>query len=346
MDKAYINDMIVSAYEISQDYKMEKFVRTLSKNKKILCVDPDCKNPVLRYCHGDKKGAYFAHLVNTDCDYFTFDKNDNMLFKELRIKLFNHFSSLGYKVKMEHKILKNHYSPIFCMKENETFVIEMGDSKTTKSYIERILNEYSLKSIPVKWIVVGEQLLNLKENEISFLKRYLLNESKNKDFILFDGNKIIQYRMYKIDYQTCCNKEIYSEKDNIQALCVVDGELCIKDYDCRFALWKKQRDSEILQKIANDKALKERQEKHKIVQKPSVQVEVKESITYQNNQPEITETQASDYITSFFTCTECGKKADSKNFFMTQGSTGICYNCYRDPEKYKKFINNILSKNK
>ncbi len=76
MDKAIINNKIVSAYEISLDYESEKLVRAYSRNKKILCVDSCCKNPVLRYCHGDKKAAYFAHLTNTECDYDKFDKND------------------------------------------------------------------------------------------------------------------------------------------------------------------------------------------------------------------------------------------------------------------------------
>lgn len=55
MDKAIIDNKIVSAYEISLDYELEKNVRKYSRSKKILCVDSCCENPVLRYCHGDKR---------------------------------------------------------------------------------------------------------------------------------------------------------------------------------------------------------------------------------------------------------------------------------------------------
>lgn len=81
MDKALLNKRVVSAYEISLNYQEEKAIRISSRNKYLKCVDPHCKNPILRYCHGDKKQAYFAHLTNTDCDYDRFDK---MITKFLR----------------------------------------------------------------------------------------------------------------------------------------------------------------------------------------------------------------------------------------------------------------------
>lgn len=93
--------------------------------------------------------------------------------------------------------MDHHYSPLLCSNGNGSFVIEMGDSKTTLGYVEKLLKEYSLKDIDVKWIVLGEEMLLFKENGVSFLKRYLLNESKNNDFILVDKDKIIQYRLDK-----------------------------------------------------------------------------------------------------------------------------------------------------
>ena len=353
MDKAFLNEVIVSTYEISLDYELEKVVRAHSRNKRISCVDPHFKNPVLRYCHGDKKEAYFAHLANTDCDYCRFDKNDTPPFRELRIKLFHHFSSLGYKVETEYKLLERHYSPVFCSKENESFVIEMGDSKTTMGYVERILQEYSSKRMPVKWLVVGEQNLLLKENGVSFLKRFLLNESKNNDFILVDGNEIIQYRLDKKNYPLSDYQEIYFEKADFQDLCVVDGGLSIKGFDSKFALWQNQKEITISQELARRQALREEQERQAIIRrqaeqerlaairKQTEQERLAQSTTHQKTQTAITEKHIPDaprvtYGTRIYTCTGCGKKAGNDEFYMTQGNTGTCWECLYGPEKYKE----------
>ena len=94
----------------------------------------------------------------------------------------------------------------------------------------------------------------------------------------------------------------------------------------------------------NDKALTEEQKKHIFVQKATEQEEFTESVTYQKKHPEITEKQLPDYQTSTFTCTECGKIAGHKEFYMTQGETGICNDCIHDPEILKKIIENMRSK--
>ena len=233
MDKASLNNEVVSAYEISQNYHKEKSVRIDSKNKRIKCIDPDCKSPILRYCHGDKKGAYFAHLSNTECDYEQFDKNDDQILKQLRIRLYLHFSYMGYSVKTEYKLLDHHYSPLYCSKDGESFVIEMGTSKTTIGYVEKMVKEYSSKEIPVKWLVVGEETFFEREDELSFLKRYLLNESKNKDFILVHKDEIVQSRFDK-QIKELGGSGIYRETAKIEDLQVVDGELCINGYNSRF----------------------------------------------------------------------------------------------------------------
>lgn len=333
MDKAILNNTIVSAYEISLDYDREKVVRKYSRNKKILCVDPDCKNPILRYCHGDRKAAYFAHLANTECDYDKFDRNDNVLFKELRIKLFDHFTSLGYKVKMECKLLRHHYSPIYCSKGNDSFVIEMGDSKTTMGYVEKILKEYLCKNVSVKWLVVGEETLFLKENGVSFLKRFLLNESKNNDFILVDGNKIIQYRLDKKNYKINEFPEIYREKAELRDLCLDDGELAINGFNSRFVVWQKTKETEIAQEI------KRREDQERALHgKQALEEHLVQFINQQKNQSMAkVKYTSNDFPTAtIYTCTECGKKAGESEFYMMQGNMGTCWECHYGPERYQE----------
>ena len=348
MDKAIIDNKIVSAYEISLDYELEKAVRKYSRNKKILCIDSHCENPVLRYCHGDKKAAYFAHLTNTECDYDKFDKNDSATLKELRIKLFNHFTALGYKVETECKLLKHHYSPVFCSKENESFVIEMGDSRTTMGHVEKLQREYALKQIPIKWLVVDEETLFLRENGVSFLKRFLLNESKNNDFILVDGNEIIQYRLDKKVYKLDRYSEIYKEKAMLKDLCVVNGEFSINGFDSRFLDWQNKKEVAIEEELKRREELrkerekqelkrKEEQEKQELIRKQLEKERAERTINAQTN---IVQKQTREYASTYtygtkiYTCTQCGKKAGDAQFYMTQGNTGTCWECHYGPERY------------
>lgn len=345
MDKALLNERVVTAYEISLNYQEEKAIRISSRNKYLKCVDPHCKNPILRYCHGDKKQAYFAHLTNTDCDYDRFEKNDNEIFKELRISLSRQFLDLGYKVETEVKILDHHYSPLLCSNGNGSFVIEMGDSKTTLGYVEKLLKEYSLKDIDVKWIVLGEEMLLFKENGVSFLKRYLLNESKNNDFILVDKDKIIQYRLDKKKYQLNIGQEIYKEKADLKDLCVLDGELSIKGYNSRFIEWQNQKETEIAQTLLKGKERQELAEKHERERKARAEIQRSNQIIIENNPvadvstnfTHSNDTQPNcEYTKRTYTCSQCGKKGGDSEFYFTQGNQGTCWECHYGPERYKE----------
>ena len=42
----------------------------------LYCPDPECDHKILRYCHGEIKEAFFAHLNNESCDYANFDKEN------------------------------------------------------------------------------------------------------------------------------------------------------------------------------------------------------------------------------------------------------------------------------
>ena len=341
MDKAIINNKIVSAYEISLDYEEEKRVRNCSRNKQIRCLDAHCQNPILRYCHGDKKEAYFAHLTNTQCDYDKFDKKDNSILKELRIKLFNIFTTLGYTALTEHKLLKHHYSPIFCTKDDESFVVEMGDSRTTLKYVEKLQNEYTSKQIPVKWIVVGEETMFYNENKVSFLKRYLLNESNNHDFILVDGEIVIQYRLDKKKYGLSICRDIYEERAEIQKICVVDGELTIDGFDLRFKQWQKKKEEHVAQEIERRKEERAREQRRKELEQSQKLVE------HQVDKTKTSSPQAHDYYSrnyeieeTIFTCTTCGKRGTEEEFYFMEGNKGECYECLYGPERWAEIKKN------
>lgn len=287
-------------------------------------------------------------MTNTECDYDKFDMNDSVVLKELRINLFNHFTALGYKVETEYKLLKHHYSPVFCSKENESFVIEMGDSRTTMGYVEKLQRKYKLKQIPIKWLVVGEETLFLRENGVSFLKRFLLNESKNNDFILVDGNVIMQYRLDKKVYKLDGYSEIYKEKATLKELCVVNGELSINGFDSRFLIWQNKKEVAIEEELTRREELqkererqelkrKEEQEKQALIRK---QLEKERAERTINAQANIVQKQTREYASTYtygtkiYTCTQCGKKAEDGKFYMTQGDTGLCWECHYGPERY------------
>ncbi len=93
------------ATEIAKYYPFEKEVRKASGRKELRCPDPDCQHPNLRYCHGEKKDAYFAHLNNKHCDYADFDKENTQIMRSVRKIIYEHFKSMGYQVRLEVKVL-------------------------------------------------------------------------------------------------------------------------------------------------------------------------------------------------------------------------------------------------
>ena len=59
-----------------------------------------CQNcRLLKYCHGDVKDAYFAHLNNANCDYAKFDSEISNEMRTIRTELFNAFKEKGCNVR-------------------------------------------------------------------------------------------------------------------------------------------------------------------------------------------------------------------------------------------------------
>ena len=96
MERAKWNGREYTASEIAADFETERTIRRVS-GRELFCPDPECKTPLLRYCHGEKKHAYFAHLQTGACDYAQFDKQPGII-REVRYKLYELFKRKGYDV--------------------------------------------------------------------------------------------------------------------------------------------------------------------------------------------------------------------------------------------------------
>ena len=211
MEFAIWNGKKISASDVSAEYYYEKQVRAVS-SKELLCPDPNCANPILRYCHGDKKDAYFAHVCNENCDYGDYDSDTPSQIKLVCKQLYNHLAALGYNVQMEVKILEHHYTHVLITTDNnEKIAIELGNQRTSEKRIEKITQEYKNSGILVQWIVVDNLDIPDGEDKVYCLKRYVLNESSNKDLIIIEPET---YRVgqYKIDEKRyfAAGREIYS----------------------------------------------------------------------------------------------------------------------------------------
>ena len=75
----------------------------------------------------------------------------------------------------------------------------MGTQKTYAYTIESLMREYAIANIPVCWLVIGDILPIVNEKDLFFLKRYLVNKTDSRDFILMDwnGDEICQCRWEK-----------------------------------------------------------------------------------------------------------------------------------------------------
>jgi competence CoiA-like predicted nuclease len=271
MENALWNERIVIASEIAKDYKLEKEIRKASGSGKLLCPDPECKNKKLKYCHGEVKGAYFAHVNNDLCNYAEFDKKNTTIVKTVRKKIYENFKRRGYNVKLEEKILPHHYTHLLLEKiDGRKVAIEIGTQKLSANYIDSLTTAYQKKGIKVNWIVIGDTNTLVREKHTFFMKRYLLNESKNKDLLVINKecSEVVQY---KCD----CNKYIYNgrayfsenyletyyEEETLNKLIIdKDNELTFLGFRTRYQNWLNKKQVAFEKKTKQLKADKKPQE--------------------------------------------------------------------------------------
>lgn len=197
MENAIKDDKFVLAADISEDYELEKSIRKSSSLKELRCPDPDCQNPILRYCHGEIKGAYFAHITNKNCDYASFDKENTSVMRDLKRLIYHHFKSRGYKVFLEVKILQHHYTHLLLeMDDGSSLAIEIGTQQATASKVDLLTKAYTEKNVAVQWLVIGNTETIIRERHTYHMKRYLFNESTTGDLITINeaGTKVSQQR--------------------------------------------------------------------------------------------------------------------------------------------------------
>ena len=267
MENAIWKDKHLRATEVANEFEIERAIRKASSRKELRCPDEDCKG-VVRYCHGEIKGAYFAHLANEKCDYADFDKNDTPIFRLLRLKLYKHFLKLGYDVKCEDKIIEHHYSQLtFNLAEGNKIALEFGSTKILADSLDILAEQYGRIGVGVKWLVVSDTNYIGKENNLYYIKRYLLHNSKNKEYIIIrtDGASVSQTRWddntydYNGRYVDVIGfGDMYNENAHFSALSVEDGEVTIKGFNERYLQWLKRKNKSFEEQI---KLLKEQERK-------------------------------------------------------------------------------------
>lgn len=252
MENAKWKNQILSAGDIADSFEKEREVRKASSRKELCCPDKCCENPIVRYCHGEIKGAYFAHLKNTRCDYAEFDKHDMYVMRLLRYKLSRHFIERGFNVRLEEKLLAHHYSQVvFHLQNGKKLAVELGTKHTTVDAIDNLMEEYERKGIAVRWLVVSDINQGRYENEFFYLKRYLFNTSKHHEFIVINtsGTEILQTRWDKN------NNKYYSEVAEFEFLELEEGEFTIKGFQERCNAWVQ----DALQREAREREVRERE---------------------------------------------------------------------------------------
>lgn len=119
--------------------------------------------------------------------------------------------------------------------------------------------------------------INVQESQTYFLKRFLFNESKNKELLVVstDGKEVAQYKVdpYSYEYNgriLSSNNypETYFERSSIIELTIVGDELTLPDYNERYENWLLLKRTAFEKKIAqieeeNKRRLEERQRKEK-----------------------------------------------------------------------------------
>lgn len=251
MERAIWKDRFYYASEISESYEGEKSIRKASARKELVCPDPDCAKPVLRYCHGEVNGAYFAHLDNCDCDYANFDKNNKQWMRRVKRSIYDSFISQGYDVKIEIKVLPRHYTHLlFTLQNGKKVALELGTQKTTAKEMSKLCEEYKKLGIAVKWIIVGDANTAVKENKTFFSKRYSLNENKYKDALLvnWEGTEILQYVVDPNKYVFSGHgiaignySDIYPETGALTDLTFEEDELTLRGFYGRYREWLKKK---------------------------------------------------------------------------------------------------------
>ena len=266
MEKAFYNGELVDAFEISKDYALECSIRDASIAGELKCTDKDCDSPVLKYCHGDKNAAYFAHRDKSDnCEYLKYYEQMPVDLKEARRVLYETLKEKGYSVDIDVKLLNHHYSPIVVNLADEIICIELVTKQTYVQKVENILSVYENSNLKHIVVIVGKDLASQQEADMNYIERYLLNESTNNDFVIFDyeESQAIQCRFDTKEYfynnraVYLESSDTYQEIGDASSLIFENGSITLDGFNERFNEYLISRADEFNQKINQIKKIEE-----------------------------------------------------------------------------------------
>ncbi len=260
MENAMWNGRVYTATEVSQSYELEKEIRKASGRRELKCTDPDCPNPILKYCHGEIKNPYFAHLNNCNCDYAEFDKGNTQLMRSIKRSLYENFVAKGYDVQFEVKVLPHHYTHLlFTMEDGKKIAIELGTQRTTANKIETLSAQYDDMGIEYRWIVISDSNTPTDEDKTFFIKRYQLNESRLKDILIInlEGTEVTQYivdpNQYLFRWKPLHSNnypDYYLETGSLTDLVFEDDVLTLSGFHERYNEWLKKKKKAFDKKVA------------------------------------------------------------------------------------------------
>jgi hypothetical protein len=260
MENARWKGRVYTATEVSQSYELEKEIRKASGRRELECTDPDCPNPILKYCHGEIKNPYFAHLNNCNCDYAEFDKGNTQLMRSVKRNLYEIFVAKGYDVQFEVKVLPHHYTHLlFTIDDSKKIAVELGTQRTTANKIETLSAQYDDMGIEYRWIVISDFNTPTDEDKTFFIKRYQLNESKLKDILIInmEGTEVTQYivdpNQYLFRWKPLHSNnypDYYLETGSLTDLVFEDDVLTLSEFHERYNAWLKKKKKAFDKKVA------------------------------------------------------------------------------------------------
>jgi len=252
MQSAMWNGKRIYAWNVAEDYAYEKEVRLASSRKELRCKDKDCTHPVLRYCNGDKKEPYFAHLDASDCDYSKFERTFGVM-ENLTARLAQILQKNGYDVDVQEKLIKGHITYIVAWKAGETPVaIDFITHMKGVEDIEGWAKSYQENHIPYTFIVADRKLDITSERKTFFAKRYSLNETANNYLVIISwgGEAVTQTAMDRNDYhykgRSCQFPEgmgiYFFEATKADVLTLENDQITIPGFTNRFEAWLSDKD--------------------------------------------------------------------------------------------------------
>lgn len=251
MEHALWKGQMLTAADVGASYSSEKEVRKASGHKELQCPDEECTARILKYCHGEIKSPYFAHLEQADCDYERFDRTNTQVMRRIAGKIAEVLESKGVYVQTEIKVLPHHYVHLLVVREDGCeLAVELGTKQLSANHVDELMKRYREALLEVSWLVVSDPETKVKERNTFFLKRFALNESANKSLLVVDwkGTMVTEYRMDTFPYIYRDQKmvvpgyeDVFQESAEIEHLTVGEELLTIDGFEEHFAKWKAEK---------------------------------------------------------------------------------------------------------